>query len=692
MSPRESNAATIESTPRITRRKRRLFIFLALGLVAALFGAVEGVTRLCGYGGYPALMKTIGPVSGGTLVVTDPAGAASYFFANKGRAGSMFENALLMPKPAGTVRIFLCGESAMKGFPQPMALSAGAFLQAMLGDCLPGRTVEVVNLATTAVASFPVMAMLEDAIDYQPDLVIVYCGNNEFYGAYGVASLHSAGRSTAAMRVQRAFRATGVAQVIEAWTAPSQESNQTLMEHVMARSVIPVEDPVRQDAARNLRAHLGGMIRLCKARGVPILVCTLASNERDLAPLGEDDATSLSPEAAEKLAAKLVAMRSTGTAPEAVAAAMRDVLNTHPTSALAHYLLGRALHSMKQYDQAAAEFRRALDLDTMPWRPPRAVQQSILDAAKEGGAALCDVRAAFAAASPGGAIGDELMDDHVHPSLAGQVLMARTWLASISDLGGSIAPPRERMAALPNDEAYRRRLGENVYERYGAAHTVRVLCDIPFYRESNPQAYQRFDGICRALEGTMSPEVLDVARQWQTPAPHRGGIQRPISGMVGRVMLKERNYQEADRLMNVAARSVPPYSSLNVEYVYFMLAARERLKAQLDDADRATALAAIERGQALARFAPLADLQIHRWIGRLYQLRAEQAKAIPHLEAAMPALSGTDLLALDQALVFAYLQTGQSQKASELVKQRLAGGGPFGEAYRRMLQPSATAP
>ncbi len=692
MSPQAPSTTPAESKPRITRRKRRIFILLSLGLVAVLFGAVEGVTRLCGYGGYPALMKAIGPVNGGTLVVTDPAGAASYFFANKGRAGSMFENALVMPKPANAVRIFLCGESAMKGFPQPMALSAGAFLQAMLGDCLPGRAVEVINLATTAVASFPVMAMLEDAIDYQPDLVLVYCGNNEFYGAYGVASLHSAGRSTPAMRVQRAFRASGVAQVLEAWTTPSQSSNQTLMEHVMARSVIPVEDSVRQDAARNLRAHLGGMIRLCKARGIPILVCTLATNERDLAPLGEDDTTNLTPDAAEKLASRLVAARQAATAPEAVAAAMRDVLNTHSDSALAHYLLGRALHGLKQYGEAAGEFGKALDLDTMPWRPPRAVQQSIVDAAKEDGATLCDVRAAFAAASPGGCIGDELMDDHVHPSLAGQVLMARTWLASISELGGPIAPPRERVAALPDDATYLRRLGENAYERYGAAHTVRVLCDIPFYRASNPQAYQRFDGICRELERTMSPEVLEVARQWQTPAPHRGGIQRPISGMVGRVMLKNRNFEEANRLMDVASRSVPRYSSLNVEYVYFMLAARQRLKTQLDEADRAIALAAIERGLALARFAPLADVQLHRWIGRLYQLRDEQAKAIPHLVAAMPALGGTDLLALDQALVFAYLQTGQAQKASELVKQRVAAGGPFVEAYRQMLQPNATAP
>lgn len=692
MSQREPSTATSEPKPRLTRRKRRIFILLALGLVAALFGAVEGVARLCGYGGYPVLMKTVGPVKGGTLVVTDPAGAASYFFANKGRAGSMFENALVMPKPANAVRVFLCGESAMKGFPQPMALSAGAFLQAMLGDCLPGRTVEVINLATTAVASFPVMAMLEDAIDYQPDLVIVYCGNNEFYGAYGVASLHSAGRSTVAMRVQRAFRATGLAQVLEAWTAPSQGSNQTLMEHVMARSVIPVDDPVRQDAARNLRTHLGGMIRLCRARGVPILVCTLATNERDLAPLGEDDTTHLSPEASEKLASQLVAARQSAAAPDALAAAMREALKAHPDSALAHYLLGRALHGMKQFDEAATEFGEALDHDTMPWRPPQAVQQSIRDAAKEEGAALCDVRAAFAAASPGGCIGDELMDDHVHPSLAGQVLMARTWLASISDMGGPIAPPRERVAALPNDEAYRRRLGENVYERFGAAHTVRVLCDIPFYRESNPQAFRRFDGVCRELERTMSPEVLDVARQWQTPAPHRGGIQRPISGMVGRVLLKERNFAEADRLMDVAARSTPMYSSLNVEYVYFMLAARERLKPKLDESDRAIALAAIERGRALAKFAPLADVQIHRWIGRLYQLRDEQAQAIPHLVAAMPALGGTDLFALDQALVFAYVQTGQTQKASELVKQRLAAGGPFVEAYRRMLQPNAAAP
>jgi hypothetical protein len=95
-----------------------------------------------------------------------------------------------MPKPAETVRIFLFGESAAKGYPQPRNLAMSAFMEAMLTDAWPGRTVEVINMGTTAVASFPIIPMVREAVALQPDLFVFYVGNNEFLGAYGTASFN----------------------------------------------------------------------------------------------------------------------------------------------------------------------------------------------------------------------------------------------------------------------------------------------------------------------------------------------------------------------------------------------------------------------------------------------------------------------------------------------------------------------
>ena len=119
-----------ESRPALSRRRRRLFIVVSLALPALLLVGAEGTVRLCGFGGYPPAIQKIGPVPGGTLVVTSVPGAASYFSRSQSRGGAITEQSFLTPKPPGTLRIFLTGESAIKGFPQPPALANSAFLQA----------------------------------------------------------------------------------------------------------------------------------------------------------------------------------------------------------------------------------------------------------------------------------------------------------------------------------------------------------------------------------------------------------------------------------------------------------------------------------------------------------------------------------------------------------------------------------
>src|SRR3984957_7303681 len=158
----------------------------------ALLLLIELMLRLCGFGGYAPFFHKVGPVPGGTLVVTEQAGADSWFF-NSGMAGDTTQYSFLHPKPTNTFRIFLVGESAAKGSPQPRNLASSAFLQAMLQDAWPERHVEVINLGTVAVASYPVLGIMTEALNFNPDLIIIHTGHNEFFGAYGVAFSSRAG-------------------------------------------------------------------------------------------------------------------------------------------------------------------------------------------------------------------------------------------------------------------------------------------------------------------------------------------------------------------------------------------------------------------------------------------------------------------------------------------------------------------
>src|SRR4051812_25745199 len=187
-----STAAPAAGHP--SRRKRMAFRLISLLLPVLLLGLIEGILRLCGFGGYAPIFRKVGKTDAGNLVITDPAGAATYFFANRDRPGFNEQYSFYEPKAPGTTRIVLVGESAMKGFPQPRNLAASAFLAEMLKDVWPGRKVEIINLGTTAVASYPVLDIVTQALDYHPDLVIASTGHNEFFGTYGVCSIGGGGK------------------------------------------------------------------------------------------------------------------------------------------------------------------------------------------------------------------------------------------------------------------------------------------------------------------------------------------------------------------------------------------------------------------------------------------------------------------------------------------------------------------
>jgi hypothetical protein len=162
------------------------------------------------------------------------------------------------------------------------------------------------------------------------------------------------------------------------------------------------------------------MLADVKAAGVQALVCTTASNESGLAPLGEDDQAGLDA-AGQADVARLVA------APPAAGAvdALRAAAARAPGSARTQFALARSLQASGDAAGARQAFLRARDLDTMPWRPTSQTEQAIRDAAAAQGAVLCDVAARFRDLSPEGATGWELLDDHVHPSLHGQAEVAR---------------------------------------------------------------------------------------------------------------------------------------------------------------------------------------------------------------------------------------------------------------------------
>ena len=636
-----------DTHPALSRQKRFVFGAFMLVLPVLLLLLVEGVLRLFGHGGNASVFRNAGKVSGGDLFITDQDGAISYFFANRDRPGYNDQYQFTEPKGSNTFRIFTVGESAMKGFPQPRNLASTSFLQAMLQDAWPQRNVEVINLGTTAVASYPVLGMMTEALEFSPDLVVIYTGHNEFFGTYGVASIGRAGGKPWMLGVTRFVHSLAI---VQAWTkltaSKTPEGNITLMERMVGRAYVAPDDWSRAAAANNLYHNVHEMLRRCQARGVPVLVCTQPSNERDLAPIGQE--------------------------------------KPGDNSARAQFQLAQSLYTSNQFPEALAAFQKARDLDIMPWRATSAANDSIRRAARELSATVCDVEGAFHTNSPGGSIGWELMDDHVHPTLRGQALIAEAVVQSLSRMTGAVSLSAEARARISDWQSYSERLGDNKYDRYAVAHMMRVIFGVPFMRETNPGAYQHFDRTAAELEKAESPEVQEIMREYQTVRPHAGG-KRPITGMVARQFMREKRYEEALKYYQIAQKSVPEYTSWHMEFVYFTLACREKLAGKLSEDERKLALSEIEQGKFLLQRGFSQTGFTERYTGRLHQLRGEFAEAIPFLNASREKLTGFELVAADQALFTSFVETGRQADARVLAENGVAKSGQYAGYYKQML-------
>ncbi len=632
----------------LSRRKRFLFGAVMFCLPVVLLLSIEGVLRLFGQGGNAPIFRNAGKVSAGDLFISDQDGAISYFFANRDKPGFNDQYDFIQPKGSNIFRVFTVGESAMKGFPQPRNLASTSFLQAMLQDAWPQRKVEVINLGTTAVASYPVLGMMTEALEFAPDLVVIYTGHNEFFGTYGVASIGRAGGKPWMLGVTRFVHSLAIVQAWTKLTAPkTPEGNITLMERMVGRAYVAPDDWSRAAAANNLYHNVREMLRRCQARGVPVLVCTQPSNERDLAPIGQE--------------------------------------KSGDTSARAQFQLAQSLHASNQFPQALAAFQKARDLDTMPWRATSAANEAIRRAGQELNATVCDVEGAFHTNSPGGSIGWELMDDHVHPTLRGQALIAEAIVQSLSRMTGAAALSTEARARIGDWQSYAEQLGDNKYDRYAVAHMMRVIFDVPFMRETNPNAYEHFNRIASDLEKAESPEVQAIMREYQTVRPHAGG-KRPITGMVARQFMREKRFEEALTYYQIAEKSVPDYTSWHMEFVYFTLVCREKLAGKLNEEERKLASSEIEQGKFLLQRGFSQTGLTERYTGRLHQLRGEFAEAIPFLNASREKLGGFELVAADQALFTSFVETGRHADARTLAENGVAKSGQYTAYYKQMLE------
>ncbi len=367
------------------------------------------------------------------------------------RRHSFTEQRFPVDRPDGSALVFVLGGSSVYGYPHGAGFAFPARVEAALRAVHPDSEVWVVNQGGMSYGSGRLKLLASQLMAYQPDIVIIYTGHNEFVEA-DLARLGSPGGALDA--VVRPVRRLAMYRLGERLLAPGLSSKPRNGDSefgidVRRREVRSVQAHEVAEAAHRLTANLSDIVRIVRDGGAVPVLCTVASNLADWRPENSAMDPGLARLTVLDLARHVARARSlvADGRPEAGAEELQAALALDPDYAALAFDTARLELRVGHSESARQLFTRARDNDPTPIRAPSALNVAVRDAAGATGALLVDVERAFAAAAPDGIPGNEQFLDYCHPSDAGHELIARLL---ISEIEVSLALPTHTHLPAPS--------------------------------------------------------------------------------------------------------------------------------------------------------------------------------------------------------------------------------------------------
>ena len=360
------------------------------------------------------------------------------------RLGFFRSDSFAAQKPADEFRIFVFGGSTVQGNPFSIETSFPEFLRLTLQSMDPTRRWEVVNCGGVSYATYRLLPVMEECLQYQPDLFIFCEGQNEFLEDVTYADSRRLSPIVAPM-----VSAAGHLQVVRAIVnacVPAPESGvpmkdrptlstevRTLLDQSGGLEHFQRDDGHAKQVVCHFQYNLERMIGLCRHEDVPLLLIQPPVNLCDCPPFKSAFAAETPPDVQQRTLQSLQqASALSASQPQQALTMLQKVVSEEPRFAMGWYELGQLQLTLGDHQAALQSLQRAVDEDICPLRMTTPLRRAMQQVVSRLQVPFLNAHDLLAQRCIGGIVGEQVLVDHVHPSFRGHediAIAIAAWMA-----------------------------------------------------------------------------------------------------------------------------------------------------------------------------------------------------------------------------------------------------------------------
>ncbi|MBL4942172.1 MAG: hypothetical protein JKY81_10970 [Colwellia sp.] len=460
--------------------KQFSFYLILIAIPFVILLLLEFVLRLASFGNeYPLFVDKPARKNQATVYLQPNPNVINRYFASEQLAPNVSPDTVYFKKDKNptSFRIFIQGGSTAAGFPYGRWGSLQGMLEQRFKRLYPDKEIEIINTAMAAVNSYTLLDFVDEIIEQQPDLVLIYAGHNEYLGIMGVGSAFAAKGGRLATLMHLKFKNWRLYQLLQklyvvvfSANTPLSKTNETLMSQVAKEKEIVFGSDLYQQGIEQFTGNMSLILAKYQTAGIPVVIGNLVSNESGQIPfssVGKVDWQTYK-----------TGINKTNAAAEI--ARLNNISDANK-KAQHYYQLALNLQLLGREQEAKQAFVLAKNNDLLRFRAPSEFNTLLENLAKQYQASFVDVQAVFTKNSRHSIIGNKLILEHLHPTIEGYFLLAEAYAQLIVkqnfiDSSVDIYPREKARADIPVSI---------VDELYGDFVISKLVSDFPFTATKN---------------------------------------------------------------------------------------------------------------------------------------------------------------------------------------------------------------